>query len=300
MAGEEIVNREMAGRIIKLQQDIADFEKIRSKLQNEIEAREEESKKKIAAEYAEHQEKIRTELGPLNKQKQEVQDLVNKTKTDCATQTSEIQGEWERLESEQEAFNKEKSDFEQYKVFELKKIDESQNRLIATCKTNNLQTTENGKITRELDDRKYELDNREFQVNYKVDEGKKLLEEIVSQQTKVDEKYQAIKKEREAITAEKNEIVTKLTELKNAEAELNKLSFIKEDLKKLENLKIEVDARLKEKEELSKTFAKKKEELDEREQTLNEKQRVLVLDMRKNDEKIQTIQKLRDEMKKNA
>lgn len=298
--GTEIVNKEMADRIIKLQQDIVDFEKRRSTLQNEIEAREEESKKKIAKEYVEHQEKIRTESGELNKQMQEAKDLADKTKAEYSAQASELQGEWERLEKEQKTFNKEKSDFEQYKISELKKIDEAQNRLIETCKSNNLQATENGRIKRGLDDRKYELDNREFQTNYSIDENKKLLNEIIAQQAKVDEKYQTIKKEREAITAEKNEIVKRLIELRNEETELNKLSFIKEDLKKLENLKIEVETKLKEKEELSKGLAKEKEGLAEREQTLNEKQRLLILDMRKNDDKITTIQKLREEMKKNA
>ena len=296
MSGEQ----ELLNTYRKLEQDIKELTEKRSNLQNEIETKEKASRDKLTVEYTEHQNKIQEGIVEVEKLTQRTKDVADKASAELNKRSADCKAEWEKLGVEASALDKEKVEFEEYKKTETLKLNNNFVYLAQEEAKNKERAKELEGIAKGQEERKYSLENLKFQADYSIDESNKVLTRITAEKQVIKEEEIKIEANLVAIEDEKNLTIVKLKELAEKEEELKKLASVKVDVIKLENLKVEVEEKVKRAEELSKDNAIKKTELEEKETTLNEKQRLLILDMRKNDDKIKTIQELREAMKKDA
>lgn len=294
----EIINAQ--NTYLKLQQDIAELNAKRSKLQNELEEKKEENRARIEIEYAAHSEKISKESVEIKAQREETLAFCENAKAEALAGVNAVKEQTMKISSGFAALDQSKAQFEDHKTTELKRISQAdeglrireQNLSIGIGRLNNDNV--------DLVLRVKAIDNKEFQAQWLIDENKRLISEITTQQDTFGRTLKNISDERKLISSEKEEIMKLLGELKQKEAALAQASTVGEDIAEYNKKKVEVEALIKQNEELSKATAKKQEELREQSISLDEQKRALLIDMRKNDEKIQTIQKLREEMKKNA
>ncbi len=293
MAGLE----ELQNIIIKMNQDIIALNARRSGLQNEIEKALKENKEVIDEEYAAHRNKIDAELADIENKKKLIAKLIEETSDWVAAEKDKIKKEYSELNNANIALS------ETHEVFLKEKIraDIEYNTRKDELNTQQNKLNEFERVLQqfesELKGRKYALDNKEFQLNELEEALNKKVESINVLQIAIEESLLNIAREKDGILTEKKGMLSLFKQLKDKETEVKSSDSVKAELVILEKNRIDIEQKFKANEELSKIVAAKQEVLREKEISLNEKEKLLVIETRKNDEKVKIIQKLREELK---
>ncbi len=287
---------EAQNTLVKMQQDIQELNTRRSNLQNEIEKKEKDAQEKIDAEYSEHKQRMEEERLALSKEKEDFATFVNTEKAKLASQDDELKKGKEQLNQDRQAALKEYSDFKDKLESGLKDIENQKNAWIARSEALEKIAKEQEETKKGQDEREFYLNNLKFQTEDAIEKNKKLLADITFQQTAVDEKYQAIKKENDYTREAIQYFSDLLKQLKQKEEDICKLESFKDELVRLEALKAEVELKIKQNTALIEEYANKKIELDEREKDIKKQQDTLTLVICKNDRIFQATKKLREEL----
>lgn len=282
----------------KLLQDIEVLNARRSKLQNEIESSLKDAKLKIETER-------QVALADIEQKKKDLVDItekanfyINNSKTTINARFTEVEQAEAILKKEQEKLNTDKQAF--------KTMIESENSRIQSEK--NTVAKAYGDITKredviaianlEIEDKKKEQDNRQFQVEYSQKQADKALAELSGQQALLNDILTKIRSEKETTISEQERTNIFLKEGKQVLTDNETLlkNIISERLRLAED-KQELNKKNEESRELLKQLAKEKSALEEEKISIAERNKLLVIDMRKNDEKIGIIERLRKELK---
>jgi DNA repair exonuclease SbcCD ATPase subunit len=284
----------------KLREDIQVANAERSNLQNSIQADKDKARGEVGKECAQLKSDTKIECDRLIA---EAKDRVisAKIKEDSATvkeaTVSEILVQVKLKESET---IQDRVDFESYKTAELSKIKGNQDHIYNSLNAIDLRNKDLDSELESLKKAKYSLDNREFNLNEQADNLKSQTLEIGVLLEKNNSVLNDIQKVREAIRVEKDDLQKILLEIKDQQLELEKMGSVKDDLKKLAEEQSKLVSQQNSLTEESKQLATKQEKLREQELTNSENLRLIQVESRKNDVKLETIKKLREENIKNA
>uniref|UniRef100_A0A6H1ZNL2 Uncharacterized protein n=1 Tax=viral metagenome TaxID=1070528 RepID=A0A6H1ZNL2_9ZZZZ len=283
--------------ILKQRQDIEELNAVRSKFQNEIEAKREEARIQTEKDCVALKEKAQEQANIIISQTKEALAKANQQVEHAKAERKTVAGEREALNSmAQELADKEKT-LAEWKVSETKRLESEYGKIKVAQDNINKVIRDNDSLIHFLNDKKVELDNREFQVKQIADANAQVAKDFANQQVNLNITMDKISKEKKSIQEESRIIKENLIELKKVKEENEKLLTHKSDIVVLEKKKKEVEALLLQQKEDSKALAAKKEKIDEEEKSLKERQQLLVLENRKLDDKIRTIQQLREGMK---
>lgn len=287
---------ELKGTYTKLRQDIEELNKKRSSLQNEIAQKLADNKTKIDLEYLAHCEKMKLETEEMANRRQTLKEKVDFDTAELKKREIEVSNKEAALDKDLFELKKATDDFEVFRTKEIEKILSEKTMLEASSIALSQSQKEIQAKYKELEDYKALLANKDFQVNWKLEQNNKLILELGSERNLLEARLKEIVDERGKLNADKEQIALANLKAIQAQEDLKKLESLKDNILELARKQKEIEAKITEEQELSKALAKKQEDLREQEITLGEKQRLLASDTRKLDDKIQTIQKLRAEL----
>jgi hypothetical protein len=292
--------KELNNMAIKLQQDIEALNKERSGLANELAEARKNYKKELDTEYAgmkaalqaRYDQLLAEEKDKIEQAKEKLAEASviharNKEVLELSNQNAK------ELEARSQALD------EKYAVAD-KEIAGVRAQLEEKMKVYEHAIEENAELKTFLLAKKTELDNREFQIGEEMQKVEKVKQETSALLIQDNDVLNKFGEQQAALKKEGEEVLAIYAQVKAEKEELQKLQSLKDDIVKLEALKKEVEDKQLKLDASTMALAKRGEVLHEKELTLSERDKLQNVREKEITGKIETLNKLREAMGKNA
>jgi len=284
----------------KLREDIQEANILRASLQNKLKSDEEEARVKVETECAQLRTDTKIECDKLLAEGNERLSSIKAKEIAAIAKEESVSIILSQVKVEETNIAQERKKFEEYKLSELKILEDSKvevKNLLDIADSKNKETTDR---LEKLKKAKYYFDNLEFQLDERSRDLDKREKDIGALIEKNEGILQSIQSQKEAITVETDALKEILLAIKDQRAALEKDTSVNADLIKLDEKLKEISSREAAMDVESKLLADKQKLLKEQEQTNAENLRLIQIEIKKNDGKIATINKLREENIKDA
>lgn len=292
--------REASGTLNKLYEDIQDLTRTRSSLQNEIAFARQSLKEKIDSEYQKHCEVLKAMEEASSKEIQQRKDKIKEQEIVLHNKLVEAETIRQSVIADKEMLEAEKAQWKELKKKEYEKI-EAEYSAIADTKA--------GFEEREdlIDKRQFgleavegEINQQEFELKMLIKDKQKILDEISEREINIRKDRDFIKNESLSIENQKKLLLEQIEALAEENKKREELINYEKEIESARKEKAKAEEKINQIEEEKKSLSAINDKLVEKENSLNEREKVLGLQMRENDKKIAIIKQLREELKKNV
>jgi hypothetical protein len=284
----------------KIQEDIKVFNAERSNLQNRIQADTDRAMEKVKEECAQLKADTKIECDKLLVEGNERLSSIKAKEVSAIAKDDSVSTILAQVKIEETNIAQERKKFEEYKLSELKTLEDSKVEVKNLLDIADSKNKEAADRLEKLKKAKYAFDNLEFQLDERSKDLDKREKDIGVLIEKNEGILQSIQSQKEAITVETDALKEILLAIKDQRAALEKDTSVNADLIKLDEKLKEISSREAAMDVESKLLADKQKLLKEQEQTNAENLRLIQIEIKKNDGKIATINKLREESIKDA
>jgi len=286
--------------LTKVREDIEEFKKTRSGLQNEIKAKRENCAKDL-------DEMLAKKEHELQRRSEELTIASDKTKYDLDAREKDIETDRDKiikdamdLSASRDVLNSEQSKFDAYKENTEKQLADEKSDIEKNVAEIAAKRIYMANEASGFDNRDIVLNTREFNADWKdkrLGERKSALDVQANENNAI---LYKVKQERDAHVDLKKDIAEEIKQNESLKKDILKAKAMPAWENKLEAEKVAVKKMAADNLIISKALADKQSVLKEQEKTNNEKERLNQINARKIDDKIRVLKQIRAEMGKNG